>query len=104
LDEINSEEADRYIASVARFEFDQYLGVYPKERLSEWLSLSKCVSPSIVSTLEPIGKKIFSLYEALDPKEKELLDNALKNREFKKVVEAKIMTDEQQAQMSKFSI
>lgn len=87
---------------MAKFEFDQFLGVYPKERLSEWLSLSKHVVPSIVSTLEPIGKKIFSLYESLDPKEKELLDSSLKNRDFKKVVEAKIITDEQQQKLSKF--
>ena len=77
FDELPTDEAERYKEGVSRFEFDAFLGPYPRDQLDQWYTLSAYITPQIVSTLEPVGKKIFSEFEPKDPQEKELLDIAL---------------------------
>ncbi len=67
-DEMNPEEVERFAAGVFRFEFDRYLGAYPvqSDNYEKWKRLSYYITPSVLSQLEPIGKKISSLYDKPD--------------------------------------
>jgi len=74
FDELDTDEADRYIGGVQRMEFDQYLGPYPKEKLNDWLVMSKHITEDVNDKLSPIGKKISSIYEDKEQKKKDAKD------------------------------
>jgi hypothetical protein len=62
FDELDTDEAERYIGGVQRFEFDQYLGPYPQTKREDWLTASKHITEDVNDKLSPIGKKISSMY------------------------------------------
>lgn len=62
--EVKGEEAARYAAGVRRLDFAQHLGPYPKDMLQQWMQLSSFITPAIVDKLQPLNKKISSLYES----------------------------------------
>jgi len=57
------EQAERYSLGVHRYEFEEGLGPYPSEQYKAWLSLSHYISKGVLSVLEPLSKKISSLYD-----------------------------------------
>lgn len=51
-----------------RFEFDEYLGVYPynTQIYLKWRNLTTFLTPKVVHILEPINKVISGIYEGGD--------------------------------------
>eukprot|EP01116_Phalansterium_solitarium_P010923 TRINITY_DN26519_c0_g1_i1.p1 TRINITY_DN26519_c0_g1~~TRINITY_DN26519_c0_g1_i1.p1 ORF type:complete len:307 (+),score=74.75 TRINITY_DN26519_c0_g1_i1:126-1046(+) len=69
LSEMDKAEVERFIEGVRKFEFDQFLGPYPTQTLQQWTKLSNFITPLVLEVLEPVGKKISSVYDKIDPKE-----------------------------------
>lgn len=59
-------------------EFYKNLLPYPHKEYSTWISLSRYITPELISKLEPIGKKIISTYA---PEEKQTKDISEKQNE-----------------------
>lgn len=65
----DEDEISRYSAGVKRFEFDPYLGAYPMTRYKDWIKLTCFLNFELINSLEPISKKISSVFDQLDEDE-----------------------------------
>ena len=79
LESLSSEETYNYSLGVRNFEFDTFLGAYPMEKHKEWVKLTCFISPQVLTTLEPIGKKISPIYDENQDENLEKILNQQKN-------------------------
>jgi len=69
-EEMDEDEVERFAEGVKRMEFDAHLGAYPHETYTKWLTLSSWITIDVLKQLEPIHKKISSIYEEKGDTEK----------------------------------
>ncbi|KAL4460384.1 hypothetical protein ABPG74_000135 [Tetrahymena malaccensis] len=57
------EEEERYVMGVNSYQFDEFLGPYPLDRLQIWEECSNFITESVLDTLNPIERKVHQIEE-----------------------------------------
>lgn len=56
---VPDEEETQYTQAIYNFDFDQYLGAYPADRLQAWQEISQYIDQSVLDKLNPIEKTMY---------------------------------------------
>lgn len=83
---LSQEDSQRYEHGISQYDFDQYLGAFPRENLSSWENLTKFISPKTVRRCAPRYNSISVLpYAEMQQEQSDSIRTKISNEESNKV-------------------